>query len=152
MAAELVGQGRIPGYDFVSYRHGPHVLHRIQVVGPISRAERIPLYRRTLALTDTGSYFCILDNSAGHENDFTFDDMKFFGELLRKAGIVAFYGATVTPDMGYAAVVSLASMIVEYSGMEGELISTSSMAEAEAFIFDKMKDAPVDQIPEQPGM
>ncbi|WP_193171073.1 hypothetical protein [Nisaea nitritireducens] len=135
---ELIETGSTPGFEFASYRHGPHVLHRIKVVGPIGLKERIPLYHKTLALTPDDTYFCILDNSERHNNSFSFEDIRFLDQMLLDAGIATFYGATITLDAGYRDIVELANANVENVGLNGKLMTTHSPEEAETFIMEML--------------
>lgn len=132
----LIGDGSMAGFVFASYRHGPHVVHRISVVGPVGLKERIPLYRATLALTPADTYFCILDNSARYYNSLSFEDIKLLDTLLMDAGIATFYGATITLDAGYREIVELAKANVTNVGLNGKLMTTAIPEEAEAFIAE----------------
>lgn len=135
----LVEAGTLKSYDYATYLYGRHVLHRITVTGPISLKERIPLYERTLKLTPEDAYFCIVDNNARHENQFSFDDIKYLDDLLIKSGIRVFYGVTITQDSAYEKMVDLANTNAELNALKGQLYTTADENEAEAFILSKLR-------------
>lgn len=136
---EVVASGELDSYRFRTERAGREVLHRIVVTGPINLQRRIPLYRATLEATASSRYFCILDNRSGFENSFAFKDMKFFADMMGKAGITHVYGATITPDQEYSKIVELAGIALTMSSLRGELLSTSDEEEAEAFIRERLE-------------
>jgi hypothetical protein len=141
MDGDIVASGVVPSYEFVTYGYGSEVLHRIKVTGPIDLSRRLPLYRETLAVNPSRSFFCIVDNSGGHENDMTFSDIVVLDDLLIEAGIEFFYGATVTRDQAYSNIVKLANMNVQKIDLDGELLATSDPDEAEKFIMEKLNSA-----------
>lgn len=138
MAATRIASGSVPSFDYETFRVGREFLHRVRITGPVTVAERIPLYRLTLDLTKSAAYFCILDNSGRHENTLTHADMQLLDRMVLDAGITEFYGATVTFDPTYPRIVKLAQLTTEIVGLTGELIATDDPAEAERFIFAKI--------------
>lgn len=139
MARTVVASGSMTGFTFESIKYGEEVLHWVKVVGPIDLAKRLPLYRATLEINPSSHYYCILDNTDGHDNNFTFSDMKMLDDMLVEAGIEKFYGATVSSDRAYSGLVKLANTSVEMSKLGGELLATDSVEEAEHFIFSKLQ-------------
>lgn len=139
MKGTVVASGSLPGFDYVCTRYGREIVHRITVTGQIDVETRLPLYQATLAVNETSNYFCILDNSAGYENSFTYPDIVLLDSLLIEAGIDHFYGATITTDPDYAKLVKLANDSAETTPMETELLAARDLAEAEAFIMEKLR-------------
>lgn len=135
---EIVASGEMDSYRFRTEREGRDVLHRIVVTGPINRQRRIPLYEATLKATPSSRFFCILDNRAGFENSFALEEMQFFTSMVLKAGITEIYGATITLDQEYPKIVELANIVLAMSPLRGEMLSTGSEKEAEAFIRNRM--------------
>lgn len=135
---EVVATGELKGYRFRTERWGMEVLHRITVTGPINLQRRIPLYEATLAANPSANYFCIVDNRAGFENAFSFEDIRYLAEVLKDGGISHLHGVTITDDQEYAKIVELANITVAISSLQGELRSTHDVAEAEAFIQDRL--------------
>ena len=133
-----IQNGILPSYRYASYRVGQQILHRIKVTGPIGRAERLPLYAALLKINESDRFFCILDNSANFENIFSIDDIRLMARIVKDAGIVHFYGVTVTPDPAYVGVVRLAEANMEVFELDGELFTTATMKEAEQFIEERM--------------
>ncbi|MDF1733963.1 MAG: hypothetical protein P1U37_01675 [Minwuia sp.] len=131
---EIVATGELKSYRFRTERRGLEVLHRITVTGPINLKRRIPLYEATLAANASSNYFCILDNRAGFENSFAFEEMQILSRLMQEAGISHLYGVTITDDQEYPKIVELANIVIKMSTLQGELLSTSDPDEAETFI------------------
>ncbi|MEH6547166.1 MAG: hypothetical protein V7701_12085 [Sneathiella sp.] len=119
---------------------GDTVLHRIKVLGPLGREERIPIYEETLKLNKSPHYFCIVDNSQGHENNLSYDDMLFFSKMLTKGGITHFFNAVVTNDYRYADIIKLTGAVSKLAGITSETVSASDPEQAEAFILEKIKE------------
>lgn len=138
MTAAKIASGSVPGFEYETFRYGQEFLHRVRITGPVTVAERIPLYRVTLDLTASSGYFCILDNRGRYENTLTHEDMQLLDRMALDAGITEFYGATVTFDPTYPHIVQLAQMNTEIVGLAGELIATDDPREAERFIFAKI--------------
>jgi hypothetical protein len=136
---QIVASGELSSFRFRTDRLGQEVLHRITVTGPINLKLRIPLYKATLAANPSPNYFCILDNRAGFENVFTYDDIVYLTDFVLEAGIQRIYAATVTGDTEYAKLVELANVVVGTSLLEGALLATGEMAEAEAFVRRQMQ-------------
>lgn len=134
----VIASGQLPSCEFQSIAHGDEILHRIRVTGKIDLERRLPLYHRTLAVNRTSNYFCILDNSGGHENVLSYPDMVILDEILVEGGIRTFYGVTVTHDSSYSGIVKLASYSAEASRLQTELVATNDPAEAERFIQEKL--------------
>lgn len=135
---EAVATGEMQSFRFRTERRGQEVLHRITATGPINLRRRIPLYEATLAVNPSPNYFCIVDNRAGYENAFSFEDIRFLADVLKDGGISHLYAVTVTDDQEYAKIVELANITVAISSLQGELRSTNDAAEAEAFIQDRL--------------
>lgn len=120
---------------------GEEMFHRIKVLAPLGRAERIPIYEETLKLNKSAHYFCIVDNSQGHENTLSYDDMLFFSKILTKGGITHFYNAVVTNDHRYADIVKLTGAVSKIAGITSQTVPTTCPEQAEAFIRSKIKEA-----------
>ena len=135
---QIVASGELTSAFFRTERLGQEVLHRITVTGPINLKLRIPVYEATLAANPSPNYFCILDNRAGFENVFSYEDIRYLANLLIEAGIRRLYAATVTCDQEYAKLVELANVVVATSLLEGELLATGEIGKAEAFIRCRM--------------
>ncbi|MEQ8354018.1 MAG: hypothetical protein RH942_00660 [Kiloniellaceae bacterium] len=138
MDGAVVASGTLPSYAYVSVKYAEEVIHRIRVTGAIDLERRLPLYRETLANNPSSNYFCVLDNSEGYENDFSYPDMAVLDRLLVEAGIKHFYGVTVTKDPGYRNLVKLASDHAKLLNLEGDLFATDDLAEAERFIMESI--------------
>jgi len=138
MDGTVVASGTLPSFIYESVKFGDSVLHRIEVTGPINLAVRIPLYKKTLETAHSSDYFCILDNRAGYENTFSYADMAELDTMLIQAGIRNFYGATVSTDPYYTALVKLAQSNMELSELGGELLATNDYEEAEEFIMARL--------------
>lgn len=136
---QIVASGELSGFRFRTERMGQEVLHRITVTGPINLKLRIPLYKATLAANPSANYFCILDNRAGFENVFAYEDIVYLANLVLQAGIRRLYAATVTNDPEYAKLVELANVVVGTSPLEGALLATGEIAEAEASVRCQMQ-------------
>ncbi|MDF1731146.1 MAG: hypothetical protein P1U49_06545 [Minwuia sp.] len=136
---ETVASGEFSSFRFRTDRLGQEVLHRITVTGPIDLKLRIPVYKATLAANPSANYFCILDNRAGFENVFAYEDILYLANLVLEAGIRRLYAATVTNDPEYAKLVELANVVVGTSQLEGALLATGKIAEAEAFVRRHMQ-------------
>lgn len=134
----IVATGTLPSYEFVSARHGVETVHRVKVTGPISLKRRLPLYDATLALTVSSTYFCILDNSGGHENDFPYADIVVFEQKLIDAGIDCFFGATITDDLAYPKIIELVNVSMSARKIGGEVMATEDPETAERFIAEKL--------------
>jgi len=131
-----VHEATIPSYCFRSIIVGTSILHDIKVVGAISLAERLPLYRETVRISGPGRYFCILDNTENHENLLSFSDIRRLDNYLKVSGITESHGVTVTTDEAYAQLVSLAKTNMQLFGLDGSLYATPCRADAERFILD----------------
>lgn len=136
---EIVATGTMPNYEFVTVRCGAEVVHKITVTGPISLNQRLPLYEATLATNPSSTYFCILDNSSGHENNLSFGDIQVLDRKLLDAGIISFYGATITEDAAYPGIVQLANVNMTVANLQGEVLAAGDMDEAERFIAEKLR-------------
>lgn len=139
MKGTVVASGSLPSFDYISTKYGREIVHRVKITGPIDLEARLPLYHATLAVNETSSYFCILDNTAGHENNFGYSDIILLDNVLIEAGIDHFYGATVTTDRDYEKLVKLANDSAEVTPMETHLLATRDVAEAEAFVMEKLQ-------------
>jgi len=138
MYGTILASGKFPGFEFISIKFADEVVHKITVTDKIDLEKRLPLYRETLAINPSNKYFCILDNSDGHENVFSYPDIVILDNLLIEAGIKYFYGATITSDPAYQKLVKLATHNARMSKLEGDLLATADPAEAEKFITDKI--------------
>lgn len=136
---DIVTTGKLPSYEFVSIRYGSEIVHRITVTGPISMKRRLPLYDATLAVNTSSTYFCILDNSGGHENDFTYSDMMLIEQKFIDAGIDCCFGATITDDVAYPKIVELVNLSMSAMKIGGKVMATGDTAEAEQFIVEKLR-------------
>ena len=139
MQGKVVASGRLPSYDYQSVEYAGEIVHRITVKGPIDLEHRLPLYQETLAINQTSNYFCILDNSDGHENTLSRSDMVLLDSILVEGGIKNFYGVTITTDPSYAGIVKLAGYSAEASRLNAEMLATPDPAEAERFILEKLE-------------
>ncbi|USG62763.1 hypothetical protein NBZ79_07200 [Sneathiella marina] len=119
---------------------GEEMFHHIKILAPLGRAERIPIYEETLKLNNSPHYFCIVNNSQGHENTLSYDDMLFFSKMLTKGGITHFYNAVVTNDHRYLDTIKLTGAVSKLAGIISETVSTSNQEQAEAFIRGKIKE------------
>lgn len=135
---EIVTSGSHPSFDFVTVRHGADVVHRVTVTGPFDLRRRIVMYEETLKVTPNSRYFCILDNSAEHENDFAYDDIQKLAEWLREEGLTSVYGVTITNDPGYPNMVQIVTAVLHIVELGGTVITTSDPEEAEAFIRENL--------------
>jgi len=139
--AEVVFRGAVESYTFATYRVNGFHLHEIEVVGPIDLRVRIPLYHETLRHSLPPYYFCIIDNSAGHENTVTFDDIRVLDNILIEYGIEYYYGAVITRDLGYPNIIKLAQENLDSVGIESQLVQVQDRLAAEAFINEKLAEA-----------
>lgn len=139
MKGIVVASGQLPSFEFQSIAYGDEILHRVRVTGKIDLQRRLPIYHRTLAVNRTCNYFCILDNSDGHENALSLSDIVLLDEILIEGGIETFYGVTITRDPGYSGIVRLANCSAEASGLKVELMATDDPAKAEHFIREKLE-------------
>ncbi|WP_281016823.1 MULTISPECIES: hypothetical protein [unclassified Minwuia] len=135
---DIVATGSHPGFDFVSVRHGAEVVHRVTVTGPLDLRRRILMYEETLKANTSARYFCILDNSAEHENVFGYNDIQMLAEWLSKEGLTAFYGVTITNDAGYPKLVQIVTAVLQILELGGTVTTTSDPEVAEAFIREKL--------------
>lgn len=126
--------------ELETHASGDTLLHRIKVLGPLGRAERIPLYEETLKLNKSSHYFCIVDNSQGHENTLSYDDMLFFSKMLTEGGVTHFFNAVITHDDRYADIIKLTSAVSKMADITSETVTASNLQQAEAFIFGKIKE------------
>lgn len=140
MRITLIESGTLESYEYAAYRYDDRHLYRIRVTGPISLKQRLPLYRKILSINTNDTIFCVVDNSAGHENQFTFDDIRYLDDLLLEAGIRYFFGATVTQDAGYSSLVELANTNAKHIQLGGALIAAVSAEEAEDFILSRIRE------------
>lgn len=115
-------------------------VHDVVITGPINLTTRIPLYHETLRLAVAPHFFCIVDNSAGFENNITYDDIQLLDGILWEHGIRTFYGATITKDAGYSKIVKLAQANMEHVGLDGALIEVRRRTAAENFIRDRIAE------------
>ena len=134
MKGIIVASGKLPSFDYFSLRIAGEIVHRITVTGTIDLERRLPLYHATLAINESANYFCILDNSGGHENVLSLPDIVLLDKVLIESGIEKFYGATITPDPNYSGIVKLANYSAEASNLTTDLLATQDPAEAERFI------------------
>lgn len=139
--ADIVASGSLPSYDFVSTRHRGEVVHVMTATGPLDLARRIDVYRATLSANPTSSYFCILDNSAGFENDFSISDIRFLDRMLLEAGIRIVHGVTVTRDAGYPKLLELLRHVMPTEGLVADVHLATSLAEAEHLLAEMVDRA-----------
>ncbi len=135
---EIVASGSHPGFDFVTTRHGAEVVHRVTVTGPFNLRRRIRMYEETLKANTSFRYFCILDNSAEHENEFAYDDIQMLADWLSGEGLKAFYGVTITSDPGYPNLVQIVTAVLQILELGGTVVTTGDPEAAEAFIREKL--------------
>jgi hypothetical protein len=126
--------------EICTYASGEEMFHHIKVLAPLGRVERIPMYEETLKLNKSAHYFCIVDNSQGHENTLSYDDMLFFSKILTNGGITHFYNAVVTNDDRYADIVKLTGAVSKMAGITSQTVPTTSLEQADAFIRYKIKE------------
>lgn len=96
------------------------------------------MYEETLKVSRSARYFCILDNSAKHENEFAYDDIRMLAEWLAREGVTTFYGVTITSDPGYPKLVQIVTAVLQIVDIDGTVMTTSDPADAEAFIQEKL--------------
>jgi len=141
MASKIISKTSVPGFEVESCLMKGEILHRVKVVGPVSMAQRIPLYQLTLETNRSHGkaiYFSILDNSENHENELTYGDLKRLDQMIKASGVTDFYCATITADSAYESVVALAMVNHKAVELGGDLLATRNSADAEAFILDKI--------------
>ncbi|MDF1733965.1 MAG: hypothetical protein P1U37_01685 [Minwuia sp.] len=119
-------------------RHGAEVVHRVTVTGPFNLRRRIRMYEETLKANTSFRYFCILDNSAEHENEFAYDDIQMLADWLSGEGLKAFYGVTITSDPGYPNLVQIVTAVLQILELGGTVVTTGDADAAEAFIREKL--------------
>jgi hypothetical protein len=141
MIEELIASGVIGNCEYRSVVLHGDVLHKFKVIGTFGFEQRLEFYKKTLGLSRSSNYFCILDNRNRHENTLTHEEMDYFTRMILNAGVTHFYGVTVTTDRSYAKLVTLANAVSNANGLQAELFTTSSYPEAEKLIIDKMKSA-----------
>ncbi|RVU39006.1 hypothetical protein EOI86_07040 [Hwanghaeella grinnelliae] len=138
--ANVVFNGAVESYTFTTFRVKGFHLHEIKVVGPIDLRVRIPLYHETLRHSLPPHYFCIIDNSAGHENTVTFEDIRLLDNILLEGGIEFYYGAIISKDQGYPNIIKLAEENLYTVGIKNELLQVEDRPSAEAFINQKIAE------------
>lgn len=138
MDGTIVASGKIPSFEYVTTKYMEEVVHRIKVTGRIDLETRLPLYHATLAANSSCNYFCILDNSGGYENVFSYPDIVVLDNLLIESGIEYFCGATITIDPAYPDLVKLANYNAKATKLQGDLMATFDPDEAEIFIQEKI--------------
>ena len=84
--------------------------------------------------------YCILDNRENHPNTFSLNDIKILDNIVIAAGVKTFYGATITFDKMYEKIVKLANLNINFTGLNGEVMTTDDPVKAEQYIFAKMKN------------
>ncbi len=136
--ATVVFNGAVESYKFTTFRVNGFYLHDIEVVGPIDLRVRVPLYHETLRHSLPPYYFCIIDNSAAHENTVSFADIKVLDQILIDYGIEYYFGAIITKDLGYPNIIKLAQENLDSIGIRSELLQVLDRAAAEAFILEKI--------------
>ncbi len=123
-----------------SYLISGEILHKIKILGPFFLKERILLYKEMLKLNTSSHIFCIVDNSDGHENNISFNDMLYLDELIRCAGVSVFHGAIITKDKLYGKILSLAKVSAEISTIATGMIVAQDHQEAESYILDRIQN------------
>lgn len=136
--ASLVAEGSVESYAFRIFERAGFRFSYTQVVGPINLNTRVQLYRQTLPFVVAGTYFGILDNSEGFENDFCLEAIQFLDTILINRGVRKYFGATITSDGGYSKIVKLAQTNMETVGLEGAVITVPNSAAALDFILGKI--------------
>ncbi|WP_373087543.1 hypothetical protein [Sneathiella sp.] len=136
-----ISSGSFVNIEYETKESNGQYLHLIKILGPVGRAERMPVYNETLKLNLSADYFCIVDNSNGYESVLTFEDMLFFGDILVKAGIKRFFSAVVTNDVGHVTIGKLTRAIAKTKNIYTETYSASSYPNAEKFIMEKLAEA-----------
>lgn len=134
----VVASGSMQSYDFASVRCRGEIVHLLTVTGALTLDRRLPLYRATLAANPTSDYICILDNRKGHENNFSYSDMKTLNQVLYTGGVRTIHGVTITSDAGYANLLAVANQAMVSHGLTGHLHSTADPDEAEEFILHRL--------------
>jgi len=141
MSSKVIATLSVPGFEVESWLMNGEILHRIRIVGRVGLKERLPMYQSTLEINRAHgkmTYFCVLDNQDRHENTMSFEDIKQLDQMLLENGVTEFFGATITTDVAYASLVSLADASSKAADIGGELMATSVPAEAEVFILEKI--------------
>lgn len=141
LGGTLVEQGAVESYEYKVIELSGFRFNDTKVIGPINLGTRVQLYGKTLPYVVAGNYFGILDNTAGYENDFSYDAIKQVDRLLVDHGVKRYCGATITKDVGYSKLVKLAQTNMETVGMDGVLVRVPSHDAALTFILDKIAEA-----------
>ena len=137
----LIEQGTVESYEYKVIELSGFRYNDTRVIGPINLETRLQLYGRTLPHVIAGRYFGVLDNTAGFENDFSYDAIKQVDRLLVDHGITHYCGATITKDVGYSKLVKLAQTNMETIGLNGDLIRVPNHEAALVFIMEKIAAA-----------
>ncbi|RVU39007.1 hypothetical protein EOI86_07045 [Hwanghaeella grinnelliae] len=137
----LIEQGTVTSYEYKIIELSGFRYNDTKVIGPINLETRLQLYSRTLPHMVSGQYFGILDNTAGFENDFSFDAIKQVDHLLLDQGVTHYCGATITNDVGYSKLIKLAQTYMETIGLNGALIRVPNYEDAKAFVLEKIAAA-----------
>lgn len=138
MKGKKIKSGTVSNFEFETFRYGTEVLHRLRILGKVGLEERIDVYKTTLDLNPSSSYFCILDNSHNFENTVTYSDLDYLDKLLFDGGIRVFTGATITYDESFAFIVKLAQRSAAMNNLKCDLISTDNAGTAEEFVMSKL--------------
>ncbi len=107
--------------------------------GPISREHRIPVYRQTLQGNPSSSYFAILDNRRGYEDEFSYDDMLILSDITLKAGIRRIVSVSVTSESAYLNIVKLSQAVAHTKDIELDSMTTHCMDKAKNFILFRIQ-------------
>ncbi|MDF2366810.1 hypothetical protein [Sneathiella sp.] len=135
-----VASGSFTNIKYETKECGGEFLHVVTQSGSLDKEDRVPVYEKTLALTKSGNYFCILDNRKGKESLLSMADMSNFGDMLVSHGINRFIYAVVTKDPGYDKIIKLIKAISITKDLEVEAISSPDFATAEKFVLLRMDE------------
>ena len=135
---KFLGEKELESYSCSSYAYKDYVIDYAKVNAPINKQTRIPIYQLYIANHKNKAVFCVVDNSDGHQNDFSLPDMTYFDHMLIEADITHFYGAIVTGDQSYDKLAKLSVVTSNELGLNTDLITTKNVDDAFDFIKDKI--------------
>jgi hypothetical protein len=141
MQGRKISSGVFANISYETREFCGEYINLMTALGPISREHRVPVYRRSLKINPTSSYFAILDNRSGHEDELSYDDMMLLGDYIIDAGITRVVTASVTNEAGYSNIVKLASAMADARNVEMDATVTTCLDEAKSFVLSRVSGA-----------
>lgn len=133
-----ISSGSSRNLTYVTYEYLGEYIHTARILGTVGKEERLPFVNYTLDLNTSENFFSIFDNRDNHDSVITYDQLLYFGDIFREAGIRRVFTVSVTADDSIAPVNRLVEAVADTKAIHAQAFSTPDYDQAREFIMSRI--------------